>query len=162
MAATISGPQVSAFVQFLAGVAGATGSLTYNQNVSQALAVGNAAGQANKAYQAALTVTSGTPLVVDLASLTDANGATITFAHVTTVIITNGSTTTGQDLTIGAGTNPLSVNITGVASANGGFMISHNPAVGYVYNSSTAHTIQIVVAAGTSVPLTITILGRDA
>ena len=162
MAATISSPQVSAFVQFLASIAGANGNLTFNQNVSQALTVGNTAGQANKAYQAALTVSTGTPLSIDLASLTDVTGAAITLTHVTTIVITNNSTTTGQDLTIGGGSNPLSASVAGVASANGGFMVNHNPAVGYVYNASTAHLIQITAAAGTNVPLTITILGRDA
>ena len=165
MAQTISSPKVS--LQMTAGV---TDSLayplaTYQVNFQPAFNVsfGTGAGQANLAYTAAFTVTNGTPLVLDINALVDAVFQTSqSFFRMLGYGVENDSLTAGQDFTVGGGSNPISPTDVNLCKANGGAILVWNPNPGYVMNSSTAHLLQITVAAGTTVPGKITIFGCSA
>ena len=110
MSSTLS-PSPSLIAQITAaltsGAAPAIGSAAVNHNFTRSVTVGTTAGTASKVYSAAFTVTAGTPLLIDLTSVIDPLGASLTFASVTGLMVTNDSTTAGQDFTLFGGTNPL-------------------------------------------------------
>jgi hypothetical protein len=75
-------------------------------NVS--MTFGSAVGQSDGSYTTVGNVSAGTPVVINVASLVDVMGASLTVAHVTALIITNTNTnlSTGT-LTPGGGSNPV-------------------------------------------------------
>lgn len=161
MAATLSNPQISAAIT--SGMAGgalpatATGSIS--DGTARGAVVGSGAGQVNKIYSAAFTVTSGTPFTIDLTTLTDLLGNAITFGTYIASKITNLSVTTGQDFTCFGGTNGLLATSTELCYANGGNKLHDTGTTGITVDS-THKIIQITVAAGTSVAGTITVIGK--
>lgn len=165
---TLVKPQV-AFVMSatLTGSNGpSAGSVAINDQSTQEIAVGSGAGSADKEYSAAFVVTTGSPLVLDVTNLLDLLGGTINMLHVLAVKITNSSKTPGQDMTVGGGSNPLFAAFPITLKANAGasdvdFLGFHSPNPG-IATSGSIKNIQISVAAGTSVPGNITILGRSA
>jgi len=150
--------KVSASFQSTFGSGATTG--TVNHAVGSIPTIGSAAGQQDLEHSKSYTVTSGTPLVLDVTSLADPQGNAQNFAHVTSLLISNDSTTAGQDLTVGGGSNPLIATWGQPVQANGGWYGFGAPNPGIAV-SGTVKTIQITVAAGTSVPLTVTVKGRS-
>lgn len=161
MANTLSNPQYGAAIlgTLTSSTATATNVATINDATSAAPSVGTSAGSFNLAYTASGTVATGTPVVLDTTALTDPLGASINFGHVNIIKLTNNSTTTGQDLTMGGGSNPLFGSISPVARANGGFLEIADPNPG-IATSGSVKNIQISAAAGTNVAFALTILGR--
>lgn len=162
MSTTLVTPKVAiaATSQTTSGVAPATVVGTVAQSTTWAPTVGTAVGNVNLLYSAAQTVTNGTPLVLDLTSLTDPNGNAVVFAHVQAIVVTNNSIVAGQDLTIGGGTNPLSTDLH-TAQANGGAAAIIAPNPGFAVVGSSTNNLKVVVAAGTTVPFSISIYGRS-
>jgi hypothetical protein len=80
---------------------------TINHTVTSIPPIGSAAGSQDLEHSKTYLVTSGTPLVLDVTALADPQGATQNFAHVTGILVSNDSTTAGQDATVGGGSNPL-------------------------------------------------------
>ena len=161
MATTLVSPKVavSATAGLTGGAAPATSSSSPNHAVSWAPTVGTAAGNADKIYSAAFTVTSGTPLVLDMTSLLDPLGGAVNFAHVLAVIISNDSVTAGQIFTVGGGTTPVLGSDQLTVQPNGGVGAVINPNPGYT--TASANLLKILVAAGTAVAGKITIIGRS-
>jgi hypothetical protein len=70
------------------------------------LTVGNGAGQADGIVSMDRTVTAGTPDVIVLTALSDYVGYSVSCVRIVAVIIQSKSSTPGQTLTHGGGTNP--------------------------------------------------------
>lgn len=161
MPSTLVSPRVSAAVLATVEASAApVKTVAYVDHKSdQTMTVGSGAGEANKNYSSEFTVSSGTPLDLDVTALVDKVGTAIVFTEVQTIFITNGSTTTGQDMTIGAGTNPLFAADPNPIKSKGGVKLIHNPNPGITVSGSVK-TLRITVAAGTNVAGHVTIQGR--
>jgi hypothetical protein len=164
MATTLSNPQPSVQLkcQLAGGAAPAVVTSQVNHQPAAALGAGNAAGSVDGCYCESFTVSAGTPLTVTLPSAADPLGNPLAMAHVTSVLVENGSTTAGQDFTVGGGTHPVLGSDQGTAQANGGIFFVINPNPGYALVAGTSDTLQISVASGTNVPGKLTVLGRSA
>jgi len=131
-----------------------------NHAVNPSLPVGSGAGSVNLEYHTPVIVTSGSPLVLDLTSLTDPLGNAIAFAVVTAILLTNDSTTATNDLSLGGGTTPLVATCPLPAQASGGAVAFLAPASGLPVTGGSTNKLQIAAAAGSAVPGRLTILGR--
>jgi hypothetical protein len=162
MATLLASPSVTSSVtaNLTGGAAPAPSQSPVNHTYAPAvpLSVGNGAGQANKCYSAAFSVTSGSPLLLDLTTLTDPLGGALNFGTVVDILITNDSVTAGQDFTIGGGTNGLFTAAPNTVQANGGqwHWTGVNPGLA---TDGTHKILQIANASGTAAGK-ITILGR--
>lgn len=114
-----------------------------------------------------IMINMGTPVVLDLATLTAPDGSACAFTDLVAVGFWNFSTIPGENLTVGGGTNPIisiwgSGNLSILAGLDGtaAFTIATTAATGWAYNSSTAHTFQLSVAAGTGVQIGYYFLGH--
>ena len=119
-------------------------------------------------YAASLTVTAGTPVLVNLtngSSIKNPDGSFAVFGDIVALGLLNNSATTGQFMTIGGGTNDVT-SIWGASGTEiimpGGMMVKTAPKNGnaFVVTATTACVLQIVVAAGTSVPFDLFVLGH--
>jgi hypothetical protein len=159
MSTTLSSPAISASIT--AGLASGllSGTVTH-EPAQQTPAVGTNAGNVNLLYSADFTVSSGSPLTLDLSSIADAAGNTAIFGHVTCWLVENRSTNAAELMTLGGGSNALIPARTGadVIQANGGFDLMAAPTG--IVRDATHKTFQIAVASGTAVPGRLTILGR--
>lgn len=63
---------------------------------------GTGAGQINLLYAKQLTFVASTPQTLDLTALTDLSGATVNFARVRELVVQVVTTTSGEELTMGA------------------------------------------------------------
>jgi hypothetical protein len=126
------------------------------------LVAGSTSGSVNAVIEQNFTVTSGTPLTINVATGLDPFGNAAGMVHVSTVLVENDSTTAGQDFTIGGGTHPVLGTDSYLCQANGGVVTVCNPAPGYTVSSGSADTLTITVAAGTAVAGKLTIFGRTA
>lgn len=129
---------------------------------------GTALNQADRLYTKRHLITTGTPLALDLAgTLVDLMGNTITMARVNAIIVVSGSTTAGEIMTVGAGSNPLLNWIIATGDGNkagpDGAVVCVDPsATGYAVTAGTGDVLQISLAAGTNVPVDVIIIGRSA
>lgn len=170
MATTLTGPSASVNIRATltnsasAPQAPVGSSLNHTPNIN--LVAGVAAGNVNCTISKAFTVTNGSPLVINVSSALDPIGNAAVMVHVIAVLVENDSVTTGQDFTVGGGTDPVmgtdqfTVQSNSTGQGGAGFVCNTSP--GYVYNVSTANSVTITVAAGTAVPGRITILGCTA
>jgi hypothetical protein len=161
MATTVASPALAASVtaNLTGGAPPAPSQSPVNHSYNPTLTVGAAAGQSNKVYSAPFTVTTGTPLALDLTTLVDPLGGALNFSAVTSILITNDSTTAGQDFTIGGGTNGLFTAAPNIVAANGGAYFISNPTA-QITVDGTHKILTIAVAAGTGVGGKVTIVGR--
>jgi hypothetical protein len=138
-----------------------SGSLSLAFGGSAAFASGSIANQANQVYAGTRTVTSGTPDSIDTQSLLQPDGSAFAATDIVAIGIKNNGTA-GQILTVGGGSTPVvSAWVTTLVIPPGAQVVITNPAAaGYAINASTAHLIQVVVAAGTAVPYDIFILSH--
>ncbi|HEX4056230.1 MAG TPA: hypothetical protein VHX86_18370 [Tepidisphaeraceae bacterium] len=164
MATTLSNPQPSVQLkcQLTAGAAPAVVSSQVNHQPVVTLGAGNSAGNVDGCFSEPFTVSAGTPLTITLPSATDPLGNVLAMVHVTSVLVENDSTTSGQDFTVGGGTHPVLGTDQGTAQANGGTFFVINPNPGYSVVAGTSDTLQISAASGVNVPGKVTILGRSA
>lgn len=137
------------------------------------LADGTAANQADLLFVDQRTVASATNDDIDLAGvLSDAFGSTITNAELVALMVINapksGSANT-TDLTIGAGSNPVTGFLGGTAPTigpikPGGFVMLGSPdAAGLgAVTASTGDILRIANSSGASATYQIAIVGRSA
>jgi hypothetical protein len=164
MSTILSNPAANAQLrcQLTTGAAPAVVSSQVNHQPNNALGSGNSAGNVDRCFSEPFTITSGTPLTINVSTALDPLGNALGMVHVTSVLVENDSTTAGQDFTVGGGTHPVLGTDQATAQANGGMVYILNPNSGYSVVSGTSDTLQISVASGTSVAGKITILGRSA
>jgi hypothetical protein len=123
---------------------------------------------ADKVFAKSDTVSSGSPKTYDVSGgITDAFGNSLTLAKVTAIAVFNNSTTVGEILSIGAGSNPLLNWVIatgdGVKVGPGGFFAIADPSLAaFGVTAGTGDVLQVAVAAGTNVPFDIVIVGRTA
>ena len=91
---------------------------------------------------------AGSATALDLAGgLTDAFGTTITMVEVTGITVKNNSTTTGEVITIGAGSNPLinwvAASGDGVVIGPGGVFHISSPFDGYAVTAGTGDILTL-------------------
>lgn len=104
-----------------------------------------------------IAVPNGSPVTLNLNTLTQPDGSTFTPLDILFIGFINTSVTTGQDVTIGGGSNPIvsafSGNIVLPAGSadNPGtpVCIGNSNATGYAINLSTACNFRLSSAAGT-------------
>src|SRR5665213_1684044 len=104
------------------------------------LTAGTAAGQVNACISESFSITSGTPLTINVSSALDPLGNAAGMVHVTSVIVENDSVTSGHDMVIGAGTHPVFGTDQYTAYAKGGVAAVVNP-VGFPVVGGTSDTI---------------------
>jgi hypothetical protein len=160
MASTLTNPQISAAitVALAGGAAPAISAANVQHAVAQTLTAGASAGQVNKVYSAARSVSNGTPDSIDLTALTDPLGQALNFTKVSAILINNLSTTVGRDLTIGGGTNGLFTAAPNPVKANGGIWFLADPTA-QITVDGTHKIITVAIAAGTD-SYNITVIGQ--
>jgi hypothetical protein len=164
MPTTLSNPvaTVQLKCQLTAGAAPAIVTSQVNHQPNLPIGPGNTAGNVDRCFSESFTITAGTPLTINVATATDPLGNALGIVHVSSILVENDSTTAGQDFTVGGGTHPVLGTDQATAQANGGAVCIVNPNPGYAVVSGASDTLQISVAAGTSVTGKVTILGRSA
>lgn len=122
---------------------------------------GTAASTFDVVYSDTASIASGTPLSLDLlGSLTSVlTGQTVSFVKLCGVIVKNKSTTSGQYLTLGGGSNALS-GFSGKADPSGVF-VWFSPIDAMAPVAGTGDILQIASATGT-ISCDILLLGRSA
>lgn len=151
----------------------ATGPLSAEKSVGllvslqKALGAGTSANQADLVYAsaAAATISSGTPLDVDLNSLTDAFGSAIAFVEVCRFIVVNSSTTAGQTLTVGNAASNAWTGWSGGATHTSiigpeGALFWWSPSDGGAVSGS--NKVLRIVASAANIPYKLLIVGRSA
>ena len=163
MATTLSNPSVNAQVRcnLSSGAAPAVVGSTVSQSPNTTLTVGSTAGSVNACISEAIAITSGTPWTYNVSTGLDPLGNAAGMVHVNAIIVYNLSATAGQILTVGAGTDPV-LGSDSYTVQPGGVAYVVNPSPGYSVVGSSSDTLTITVAAGTSVPVQVTVLGRTA
>lgn len=139
-------------------------SVSYDSGVQ---ASGTAASQQDRVWSDAQSVANGAPDTWDLAGTltSELDGSTVTFVEVTSIYVRNKSTTTGQYLQIGGGSNPFitwlgnSGDIVNVGP--GGVFLLTAPVDGWTVTATTGDILQIASASGT-ISYDIQICGRSA
>lgn len=113
---------------------------------------GTGANKQDAVYSKRATTTQTLDLRGSLTSVVDPSQV-VSFPYVTTFCIQNHSTTVGENLTIGAGSNPfitwLGATGDAVVIGPGGILLVHNPVVGYQTTAGTGDVLTITVATGT-------------
>lgn len=142
-------------------------------DLTQTLADGTLANQADLIYAAQRSVTTGANDDIDLAGvLTDAFGVTITFAELVGILLLNKPITGAAnttDLTIGLGSNPFlgflggTTPTIGPIKPGGAFMLFAGDAAGIgTVTAATADILRIANSAGATNNYQIGIIGRSA
>lgn len=134
------------------------------------LSTGTAAGQADKVYQGRRTLAASTAEDLDLAGvLTDAFGATITFARIKGLYIVAAAANTNNVVVGAAGTNAWAtlLNATGTLTLRPGAFVGVGTgaadAVCYAVTTATADLLHVSNGgAGTSVTYDVVIIGSSA
>lgn len=148
MAETISG-SVSSAGSYTHTNSGELGT-TLTGNPVRSFARNFSSSEITKLYYATLSVTT-TPTVLDVTALTSNYGSSLNFGTVKELLIWNKNTTSGQDLTVGGGTNPLLNALpdlkaqTAGAGSNGSCVHLTTP----ITVSGSAKNIRLVAATGT-------------
>ena len=145
-------------------------SLTYEPTISlnDALATGTTADKADLLYVSKDVALSGSATTnVDVAgSLTDAFGSTLTFVKIKMLYIHNKSTTAGNTITIGNGTNPLLIFGTGshthTIGPDGRLLIWEPSLAGKAVTASTGDILKILNDTANAVTYDIAIAGTSA
>jgi hypothetical protein len=148
-----------------------TGSAPLLKTYETILATGTGAGQADKVFSDTRTLAASGTEDLDLAGvLTDAFGATITFARIKVLIVSAAAANTNNVLVggVAAGLSTLIVpQTTGIVTVRPGatfaVVCGQADATGYVVTATTADLLHIAnSAAGTSVTYDIIIVGASA
>jgi hypothetical protein len=159
---TVSSPTVklSVSANLSTGAAPAPSSSVVNQGITGSPTVGSAAFNVNKVISKAFTITTGTPYSIDLNASTDPFGVAVSMTKVTDIILTNLSTTAGQDMTLGSSVSnsfmgAMPVDAVAQPTLSGICLRGIEKTV-----DATHKVLEITVAAGTAVAGQITVLGR--
>lgn len=142
-----------------------TSTMPHLIEIHDAIVTGSGASQTQVIYSDTNSVTSGSPVTYDLRGLLASilDGSTLNFAVVTGICIVNKSTTTLQNLQVGAGSNPWItwLGATGdviVIGPSGRFLLT-SPIDGYATTAGTADILTIAASTGT-IAFDIIIWGR--
>lgn len=122
--------------------------------------IGTPAGSVNLMYTSSFTLASGTPLSIDLTSIIDVGNNSVSFGHLTHLLLENISLVSGENIAIGGGTNGVFTLDPTTAKPNGGAKLLIDPNPGIVIDG-THKIITLAAASGTGVLGRITILGRS-
>lgn len=128
---------------------------------------GTTSGKQDRVWSDLQTVAAGVPDTWDLAGTltSELNGATVTFVEITGMLIRNKSTTTGEYLEVGAGSNPFAGWVKAAGDAlivgPGGMLVLTAPIDGLAVTSGTGDILTITSASGT-ITYDIVLLGRSA
>lgn len=141
---------------FRVGTVSGTANHEYTKEVAYAAVP--VAGQVDVEVSTELLVTTGTPQVIDLTAVRDAGGVLVALGHLTHWLVTNESTTAGQDVSYGGGSNPVLPADTIVLPPTGGMRMGVHP-TGVVVDG-THKNFQVTVAAGTNIKVRVTLWGR--
>ena len=152
LSATLTGGSVPAYISSAI-------SEPPTQQSGPQLTVGNASGQVDVVYCGNFTITAGTPLTINLGTCLDPLGGNASMLHVAVIIVAN-TNSSGGNLTIGGGTDPvLGSDVNTIMP--GGVIFKINQSPGYPVVASASDTLTITASIGT-VTGRITVLGRDA
>lgn len=132
------------------------GTVTHNP-ASKRPAVGTSSGNADLLYSAVVSVTAGSPLDIDLTSLVDPAGNSISIAHLLYYVVEN--TATVNDLAIGGGSNPIWASADPKPITPGNFAEYQNFPTGTVIDGT--HKIFRLTASLLTVTGKVTFLGRS-
>ena len=133
-----------------------------DQKPAVGITVGSTAGKVNACISQSFSVTSGTPLTINVSTALDPLGNAAGMVHVSSIVVENNSVIAGQIFTVGGGTHPVLGSDQMTVQPNGGIGCIVNPNPGYAVTGASADTITITVAAGTGVSGKITVMGRTA
>lgn len=127
--------------------------------------VGAVAGSVDRCYAGTYSVTSGTPVTINLLTALDPCGTAAGIVYIEDILIENDNTTAGQDLTVGGGTHPAlgtdSYTVqAGTSASNVGAAQLHFPTGLHIVTSSS-DTLTLTAASGT-ITGKIVVLGRSA
>lgn len=154
-------------VQTETGPLSAAKTVSLQVALQKALGSGTSANQADLVYASAAgaTISSGTPLDVDLNSLTDAFGSSISFVEVCGFVITNDSTTASQTLTVGNAASNAWTGWSGGATHTSvvgpeGALFWWSPSDGGAVSGS--NKILRIAASAASMPYKLLVVGRSA
>ena len=132
------------------------------------IASGTGPDKADGVYIAQATLASGADLDLDLsASLTDLFGAAFSPVKVGLIAIVNGSSTAGEFLHVGNGTNPAFAGLFGapahtVKVGPGGALMWSSPVDGLTVTNTTADVLRIHNGGASSQAFSIILVGRSA
>lgn len=119
-------------------------------------------GQANVVYRGVISVPNGAPVSLDLngGGLTQPNGAAANFVKLAAVIVFNDSTTAGEVLTVGGGTNAVA-NVSGTVGPGGIFVLYEPSLAALPVTAGTGDILKFTSASGT-ISVRVLLLGRSA
>lgn len=138
-------------------------SINHVKQIISSLAQGTGSNKVDSVYVSRQTISGATSLDLrgSLASALDAS--TVTFPLVVTILVVNNSTTTGQYVTFGEATNPVTsffaASGDGIKIGPGGFIWLHSPTDGYATVAGTGDILTLTPSSG-SVDVDIFIIGR--
>jgi hypothetical protein len=123
-------------------------------NINKPFTTGTGANQVADILVQSGTVTSGSPVQVDLSGgLAPPVGSAPTPSRIVFIRLVNKSTTTGEVLDLGAGTNPVTTYMSGTTPTlkvgPGGHADLVSPIDGYAITAGTADALRIAASSGT-------------
>lgn len=130
-------------------------SMALNKSYDQTLTEGTSSGQADRIYETNGTLSASATLDIDLSgSLTDRIGNTVLFVKVKRIALFNLTSTTGINLQLGAGSNPLSSIWAAAGDAlkvgPSGCLVWDSPVDGFAVTAATADILRITNLSGAS------------
>ena len=142
--------------------------LQHDVSFALGMAYGTSDNQADLVYSARTTVTNGAPDDYDLSgSLTSLlTGASVNFVEICWIVVVNESTTAGDFVAVGGGSNPLvnwvSAGGDAVNVGPGGCLMVGSPIDGYAVTASTADILRINTSSANTITYRLIIIGRSA
>lgn len=147
------------------GVGSATSQLVHALAFALAMANGTGSNQSDSVHSGTLSISSATTLDTRGGLTSVLTGAAINFAEITWLILVNKSATSGEYLTIGGGSNPVTTMWASSGDAAkigpGGVLILGSPIDGFATTAGTGDIITITPATGT-IELDYILIGRSA
>lgn len=139
--------------------------LNHELDMSATRANGSSSSQVQKFWIDAGTVSSGTPVDIDLRGVLTSllDGTAMDFATVVGFAVKHRTATTARNLTIGAGSNPfitwLAATGDGVLVGPSGLFMIESPVDGYATTAGTADILRLA-SSSSDIDYTIAIWGR--
>lgn len=134
--------------------------------VSKTFASGTATDQVDILWSKAFTLATGVSNDHDLAgALLTAFGATITAVEVVGIVVYNQTTTTGNYLTVGAGTNPWATMLNSAGTIKvgpDGVFCNYSPVDGFAVTAATGDILKVLNSGAASVTYQIGVIARSA
>jgi len=149
------------------GVGGGASQLVHRLAAALAFANGTTNNTMDVIHSGSLSIASGVPATLDCRGVLTSvlTGDAVVFAEITWLILYNKSSTSGEYLTIGAGSNPVVAlwAATGDAAicGPGGMYIQGSPIDGFATVAGTGDIITITAATGT-IAVDYILIGRSA